>query len=64
MNISTDIYTELVAAFYSTLVPTNEDNASLRSIIRSFEIQVLPSDIVQIANTPNEDILCRGGARW
>ena len=54
----------LVPIFYSTLVPTDEDNTSLRSIIGSFEIQVLPSDIAQITNTPNEGILCRGGAKW
>ena len=34
------------------------------SIIRSFEIQVLPSDLVQITNTPNEGVLCKGGAKW
>ena len=37
-------------AFYSS---NDEDNTSLRSIIGSFEIQVLPFDIAQITNTPN-----------
>ena len=50
--------------FYSTLTPTDEDSTSLRSIVRSFEIQVLPYDIAQITNTPNEGILCRAGERW
>ena len=55
LRISEDIYIGLVPTFYSTLVPTDEDNTSLRS----FEIEVLPSDIAQITNTPNESILCR-----
>ena len=46
----------LVPTFYSTLVPTDEDNTSLQSIVRSFELQVLPSDIVQITNTPDESL--------
>ena len=46
------------------LASVNEDNTSLRSIIRSFEIQVLPSDLFQITNTPNEGVLCRGGTKW
>ena len=58
------IYTRLVAAFYSTLTSVDEDNTSLRSIIGSFEIQVLPSDLVHITNTPNEGVLCRGNAKW
>ena len=41
LGISEDIYPGLVPAFYSTLVPTNEDSTSLRSIIGNFEIQVL-----------------------
>ena len=49
----------LVLTFYSTLVPTDEKNTSLRSIEGSFEIEVLPSDIVQITNTLNDDILCK-----
>ena len=64
LRISEDIYTQLVPPFYSTLVPTDEDNTSLRSIVGSFELQVLPSDIAQITNTPYEGILCRAGARW
>ena len=38
LNIFEDMYTGLVGAFYSTLASINEDNASLRSIIGSFEI--------------------------
>ena len=64
LRISEDIYMGLVPAFYSTLAPTDEDNTSLRSIIGSFEIEVLPSDIAQITNTPNDDILCRTGDKW
>ena len=64
LSISEDVYTGVVGAFYSTLASVHEDNTSLRSIIRSFEIQVLPSDLVQITNTPNEGILCRGGVKW
>ena len=59
LRISKDIYTVLVPAFYSTLVLTDEDNTSVRSNIKSFEIQVLPSDLAQITNTPNEGIICR-----
>ena len=64
LSISEDVNIELVGAFYSTLASVDEDNTSLRSIIGSFEIQVLPSDLVQITNTPNEGILCRGGVKW
>ena len=44
MRISEDVYTGVVAAFYSTLVSVDEDNISVRSIIESFGIQALPSD--------------------
>ena len=64
LRISEDTYRGLVPAFYSTLVPTNEDNTSFKSIIRSFEIQVLPSIIAQITNTPNKGILYRARERW
>ena len=64
LSIFEDVYTGLVSAFYSTLVSIDEDNTSLTSIIRSFEIQVLPFDLVQITNTPNKGVLCRGGAKW
>ena len=63
LRISKDTYTGLVAAFYSTLLFADEDNTSLISIIGSFEIQVLSSNIAQITNTQNEGTLCRGGAR-
>ena len=64
MRISKDIYTGLVPAFYKALASTDEDNTSLRSIIGSFGIQVLPSDIAQITNIPNEGVFCRSGERW
>ena len=64
LRISEDVYTGLVAAFYSTLAPVDEDNTSLRSIIGSFEIQVLHFDLVHITNTPYEGVLCRSGAKW
>ena len=51
-------------AFYNTLVRTDKENTSLRSIIGNFEIQVLPFDIAQITNLQNEGILCRPGERW
>ena len=51
LGISEDTYTGLVPAFYSSLIPTYEDNTSLRSIIGSFEIQVLPYDIAHITNS-------------
>ena len=63
LRIFEDIYMGLVPTFYSTLVPTDEDNISLKSIIESFKIQVLPSDLTQITNTSNEGILCRVGER-
>ena len=63
-TILEDTYMRLVLVFYNILVPTDEDNTSLRSIIGSFEIQVLPSDIAYITNTPNEGILCRARERW
>ena len=50
--------------FYSTLNTSDEDNTSLRSIVRSFELQVLPSDIAENTNTPNDGILCHGGENW
>ena len=50
LGISEDTYIGLVPAFYSTLVPTNEDNTSLKSIIGNFEVQVLPFNIAQITN--------------
>ena len=49
---------------YTGLVPTDEDNISLRSIVGSFEIEVLPSNIAQITDTPNDDILCRPRDKW
>ena len=58
LRISEDVYTGLVATFYSTLAPVDEDNTSLRSIIGSFEIQVLPSNLVHITNTPYDGVLC------
>ena len=54
----------MVPAFYSTLIGSDEDNTSLRTIVGSFELQVLPSDIAEITNTPNDNILCRGGENW
>ena len=38
LSISIDIYMGLVLAFYSTFVPTDEDNTSLKSIVGSLEI--------------------------
>ena len=64
VRISKDVYTRLVATFYSTLNSVDEDNTSLRSIIGSFEIKVLPSALAYITNTPNEGVLCKGGAKW
>ena len=58
LRISKDTYMRLVAAFYSNLAPIDKDNSSLRSIVGSFEIQVLPSDIAYVTNTSNEGILC------
>ena len=49
--------------FYSTLAPIDKDDTSLRNIVGSFELQVLPSNIAQITNTPNEDVLCRGSEK-
>ena len=45
LRISEDIYTGLVPIFYSNLIPTDEDNTSLQSIVGSFELKILPSDI-------------------
>ena len=64
LRISEDLYTILVAAFYSTLESADEDNTFLRSIVGSFELQVLPSNLVSITNTPNEGVIYRGGSRW
>ena len=64
LKISEDKYTGLVPTFYSYLVPFDEENTSFKSIIGSFEIQVLSSDIAQIMNTSNDRILCRAGERW
>ena len=64
LRISKDIYTGLVPCFYSTLIPSNEDNTSLRSIVGSFELHALPSNIAQITNTSNDGILCCGGEKW
>ena len=64
LRISEDVYTGVVAAFYSTLEFVDEDNTSLKSIVGSFELQVLPSDLVSITNTPNEGVICRGGSKW
>ena len=59
-----DVYTGVVAAFYSTLESVDEDNTSLRSIVGSFELQVLPFDLILITNTPNKGVICRGGSKW
>ena len=64
LRILENIYTGLISTFYSTLVSSDEDNISLRSIIGSFEIQVLPSNIAQITNTLNDGVLCRAGEKW
>ena len=64
LKISEVVYIGLVVAFYSTLALVDEDNTSLRSIIGSFETQVLPSELIHITNTHNEGVLCRGGAKW
>ena len=48
MRISEDIYTALILAFYNILVPSDKDNISLRSIIGSFKLQVLPSDMPRL----------------
>ena len=64
LRVSKDIYIGLVLTLYSTLVPTDEDNTSFRSIVGSFELQVPPSNIAQITNTLNEGIICRAGKRW
>ena len=64
LKISEEIYTGLIPVFYNTIVPSDEDNNSLRSIVGSFELQVLPLDITQITNLPNDGILCHGGERW
>ena len=45
LRISEDVHTDMVAAFYSTLALVEEDNTYVRSIIRSFEIHVVPSDL-------------------
>ena len=57
-------YTRVVPTFYSTLSASNEDNTSLRSIIKSSKLNVFPSDIVEITNTRNKGIRCHGGDRW
>ena len=64
LRIFEDIYTGVVLAFYSTLDATNKDNTSPRSIVRNFKLQVLPSDIAKITNTPNDGIQCHDGERW
>ena len=64
LRFSEDVYTGIVAAFYSILAPIDEDNNSVRSIVGSFEIQVLPSDLAHITNTQNASILCHGNTRW
>ena len=64
LRISEDIYIGLVPALYSTLASVDEDNTFLQSIIGSFEIQVLPSNVTQITNTPNKGILCRCSTKW
>ena len=51
----------LIPIFYSTLVSIDEDKTSLRNIVGSFELQVLPLNITQITNMPNEGIVCRAG---
>ena len=64
LRIFEEIYAGVAPAFYNTLNASDEDNTSLRSIIRSFELQVLPSDIVEITKTQNEGIHYHGGDRW
>ena len=64
LRILEDIYTRLVPTFYSTIVPSDEDNTSIQSIIGSFELQVLSFDIAQLTNTSNDGILCRVRERW
>ena len=62
LRILEDIYIWVVPAFYSTLIASDEDNTLLKSLVRSFECQVLSSNIADITtNTPNDGILCRGG---
>ena len=56
LHISEDIYTGVVPAFYSTLNASDEDNTSLKSIVWSFELHILPYDIADITNTPNNGI--------
>ena len=64
LKISEDIYTGMVPTFCSTLIPSDEDNTSLRSIVRSFKLQVLSSDSTQIINTLNKRIQSKAGVRW
>ena len=64
LRISEDVYTGVVATFYSTVASVDEDNPSIKSIVVSFKIQVLPSDLAHITNTQNEGVLCRGGTKW
>ena len=63
LKISEDIYTGMVPAFCSTLIPSDEDNTSLQSIVRSFKLQVLSSDSTQIINTLNKRIQSKAGVR-
>ena len=64
LRISENIYTRVILAFYSSLNSFDKDNTSLRSIVRSFELEVLPSNIAEITNTPNDGTLCHGGENW
>ena len=41
LRILKEIYIGPIPAFYSILVPSDEDNISLRSIVGSFELQVV-----------------------
>ena len=38
LKILEDIYTRVIYAFYITLIPSDEDNTSLRRIVWSFEL--------------------------
>ena len=55
LRVFGDIYTGVVPTFYNTLAAIDEDNTFLKSIIGSFEHQVLP---------PNDIILCHRGEKW
>ena len=42
----------------------SEDFKGHLHITRSFELQLLPYDIAEITNIPNDGIMCRGGENW